>query len=83
MVLSDLKVPITEQSQGYYANSKGITKGGTTRSSPKTHIILTKNKRQLKFIPLKNDSLLRILRFPGYFETPLFQNFPISLGTSK
>ena len=26
-------------------------------------------------ILLKNDSLLRILRFPGYFETPLFRTF--------
>ena len=26
-------------------------------------------------ILLKNDSLLLILRFPGYFETPLFQTF--------
>ena len=26
-------------------------------------------------ILLKNDSLLRILRFPGYFETPLFWTF--------
>ena len=24
---------------------------------------------------IRNDSLLRILRFPGYFETPLFQTF--------
>ena len=24
---------------------------------------------------LKNDSLLQILRFPGYFETPLFRTF--------
>ena len=24
---------------------------------------------------MKNDFLLRILRFPGYFETPLFQTF--------
>ena len=23
----------------------------------------------------KNDSLLRILRFPGYFKTPLFRTF--------
>ena len=28
-----------------------------------------------KRILLKNDSLLRILRFPGYFETPLFRTF--------
>ena len=26
-------------------------------------------------ILLKNDSLFRILRFPGYFETPLFRTF--------
>ena len=26
-------------------------------------------------ILLKNDSLLPILRFPGYFETPLFRSF--------
>ena len=26
-------------------------------------------------ILFKNDSLLRILRFPGYFETPLFRTF--------
>ena len=26
-------------------------------------------------ILLKNDSLSRILRFPGYFETPLFRTF--------
>ena len=26
-------------------------------------------------ILLKDDSLLRILRFPGYFETPLFRIF--------
>ena len=32
---------------------------------------------------IKNDSLLRILRFPGYFETPLFRTFSISFGTSK
>ena len=32
-------------------------------------------------ILLKNDSLLRILRFPGYFETPLFRTFfPFPLG---
>ena len=27
------------------------------------------------YILLKNDSLLPILRFPGYFETPLFRTF--------
>ena len=27
------------------------------------------------YMLLKNDSLLRILRFPGYFETPLFRAF--------
>ena len=27
------------------------------------------------FILLKGDSLLRILRFPGYFETPVFRTF--------
>ena len=26
-------------------------------------------------ILLKNDSLLKILRFSGYFETPLFRTF--------
>ena len=32
-------------------------------------------------ILLKDDSLLRILRFPGYFETPLFRTFfPFPLG---
>ena len=33
------------------------------------------------YMLLKNDSLLRILRFPGYFETPLFRTFfPFPLG---
>ena len=53
MVLSDHKVAITELPQGCYTNSKGITEGGTTRSSPKSHIILRKNKRELKFIALR------------------------------
>ena len=39
---------ITEQSQGCYANSKGITKAGTTRSSPKTYIILGKKQVGVK-----------------------------------
>ena len=36
-----------------------------------------------KRILLNDDSLLRILRFPGYFETRYFELFSISLGTSK
>ena len=37
------------------------------------------------YILLKNDSLLPILRFPGYFETPLFRtffHFPLGLRNS-
>ena len=42
MVLPDHKVGITEQSQGCWAYSKVITKGGTTHPSPKTHIVSRK-----------------------------------------
>ena len=35
-------------------------------------------------ILLKNDSLLRFLHLPGYFETPLFRTFfPFPLGSTQ
>ena len=52
MVLPDHKVAVTEKSQDCLTNSKVITKGGTTRSSPKTHIN-RKTSWILKFIVLK------------------------------